>query len=100
MEVKKEKELTRVAESPEEVFERKSNEQKFTELKENIFEALYKKNPRWYDVITITYILGKPQKEVAENMGITLDVLHSTLYRAKQWIRKNYAEEYAHLSDV
>ncbi len=100
VDVKKEKELTRVAESPEEVFERKLNEQKFTELKENIFEALYKKNPRWYDVITITYILGKPQKEVAENMGITLDVLHSTLYRAKQWIRKNYAEEYAHLSDV
>lgn len=69
-------------------------------LKENIFEALYKKNSRWYDVITITYILGKPQKEVAENMGITLDVLHSTLYRAKKWIRKNYAEEYARLSGV
>ena len=74
VDVKKEKELTRVAESPEEVFERKLNEQKFTELKENIFEAFYKKNPRWYDVISITYILGKPQIVVAEYMGITLDV--------------------------
>lgn len=100
VDIKKESNLSGYAESPEDVFERKSNERKYMELKEDIFEALYEKNPRWYDVITITYILGKPQKEVAENMGITLDVLHSTLYRAKQWIRKNYAEEYAHLSNV
>lgn len=99
IDIQKKRELSEYAESPEDVFEKKLHERKYIELKENIFEALYEKNPRWYDVITITYILGKPQKEVAENMGMTLDVLHSTLYRAKQWIRKNYAEEYAHLSE-
>ena len=86
--------------SPEEVFVRKFKEREYTKLKVDIFEALYEKNPRWYDIITITYILGKPQKEVAENMGVSLDVLHSTLYRAKQWIRKNFAEEYTHLSEA
>lgn len=100
MDVKEEMELSESVESPEEVFARKYKEREYIRLKEDIFKALYEKNSRWYDVITITYILGKPQKEVAENMGMTLDVLHSTLYRAKQWIRKNYAEEYAHLSEV
>ena len=37
-----------------------SPQREYMKLKENIFEALYKKNSRWYDVITITYILGKP----------------------------------------
>ncbi len=98
--LKEELGLSEIAENPEEVFVRKLQERQTIELKENIFEALYEKNPRWYDIITITYILGKPQKEVAENMGMTLEVLHSTLYRAKKWIRKNYAEEYAHLNKV
>ena len=84
--------------NPEEFFERKIKNQQLVELKKGIFEALYEKNPRWYEAITITYVLEKPQKEVAENMEVTLDVLHSILYRAKKWIRENYAEEYAHLN--
>ena len=83
--------------NPEEFFERKIKNQQLVELKKGIFEALYEKNPRWYEAITITYVLEKPQKEVAENMEVTLDVLHSILYRAKKWIRENYAEEYAHI---
>lgn len=84
-------------ESPEEVFVRKIKEREFMELKEDIFAALYEKNPRWYDAITISYVLEKPQKEVAENMGVTLEVLHSMLYRARKWIKENYKDEYDHL---
>lgn len=86
-----------IEESSENVFVRKVEEQEFAKLKEDIFAALYEKNPRWYDAITITYILEKPQKEVAENMGISLEVLHSMLYRAKQWIRENYKDRYDRL---
>lgn len=100
MDIKEEIQLSESVESPEEVFVRKFKEREYTKLKVDIFEALYEKNPRWYEIITITYILGKPQKEIAENMGVTLDVLHSTLYRAKQWIRKNFAEEYTHLNEA
>ena len=39
------------------------------------------------------YLLEKPQKEVAREMGISLEVLHSMLYRAKKWIRKKLREE-------
>ena len=37
------------------------------------------------------------QKEVAEKMGISVDTLYSTLYRAKQWIKKYYEEQFHQL---
>ena len=90
--------LSKSVENPEEFYVRKMKNQQFAELEKGIFEALYEKNPRWYEAITITYVLEKPQNEVAENMEVTLEVLQAILYRAKKWIRKNYAEEYAHLN--
>lgn len=84
---------------PEEVFLRMVKEQGLVELKEDIFAALYAKNSRWYDAITISYVLEKPQKEVADNMGVSLKVLHSMLYRARQWIADNYREKYEHLRE-
>lgn len=95
-----EEDLTGIAESPEDVFMKKMKERQYMELKEEIFEALYAKSPRWYEAITVTYVLEKPQKEVAEKMGVTLEVLQAILYRARKWMRENYAEEYAHLDDA
>lgn len=69
------------------------------ELVANIFADLYHLNSRWYDALTITYFLGKPQKEVANCMDMKLEVLHSVLYRAKKWVRKNYEEQYNHLNE-
>lgn len=75
-------------------------DRKYHRFVEDIFSDLYRINERWYDAITITYLLEKPQKEVAEELGVSLDILHSMLYRAKQWIRKKYREEYDRLSDT
>lgn len=69
------------------------------DLKDTIFADLYEKNSRWYEAVTVSYTLDKPQKEVAEKMGIPLDTLHSTLYRAKQWIKKYYEEQFHQLDD-
>lgn len=88
-----------VVESPEDIFVKNTKERQFRELKEDIFAALYEKSERWYDAITITYILEKPQKEVAENMDVSLEVLQSILYRARRWIRERFAEEYAHANE-
>lgn len=68
--------------------------EEYKELAHSIFADLYHTNQRWYEAITITYLLEKPQKEVAEVMGINLETLHSMLYRAKKWIKKNYREKY------
>lgn len=87
-------------ESPEEDIIAILHHEEYRELVENIFDDLYRVNERWYDAVTITYLLEKPQKEVAENMGVSLDVLHSMLYRAKKWIQKKYKEEYDRLKGV
>lgn len=91
--------LSKRVESPEDICVRNSKERQFKDLKEDIFAALYEKSERWYDAVTITYILEKPQKEVAENMDISLEALQSILYRARQWIREKFAEEYAHANE-
>lgn len=71
----------------------------YRDLAKKIFTELYHFNPRWYEAVTITYFLEKPQKEVAEIMGVKIEVLHSILYRAKKWIKKNYEEQFEHLSE-
>lgn len=67
-------------------------------LGESIFAELLYVNERWYDALTITHILGKPEKEVAEIMGISYDNLRQNLSRARKWIRKHYEEKYDHLN--
>ena len=67
------------------------------ELHDTIFADLYEKNSRWYEAVTVSYTLDKPQKEVADKMGISVDTLYSTLYRAKQWIKKHYEEQFHQL---
>lgn len=63
------------------------------EYRYRILEELYKVNERWYQAITLVYCLGKKQQDVADEMGISLEVLHSVLYRAKKWIKKEYGAE-------
>ena len=86
--------------SLEDDFFTKLKDKEYHELAETIFSRLYEENPRWHEALTITYLLEKPQKEVAEIMGVSLSVLHSMLYRAKQWIKKNYEEEFERLNDA
>ena len=77
-------------EDPEDAMIRRLREKEYIGLADDIFAALYRKNVRWYDAITITYVLEKPQKEVAELIGMDLDSFHSMLYRARKWIKDNY----------
>ena len=50
-------------------------------------------NPSWYEAVTITYVLEKPQKEVAEIMGVKLETLHSMLYLSLIHIYTVYVTE-------
>ena len=84
-------------ESPEEDILSILQNEEYSKLTDCILEDLYRINTRWYDAVTITYVLEKPQREVAENMNVPLSVLHSMLYRAKKWIQNKYKEEYDRL---
>ena len=75
------------------LFENRAKE-KAEELEDSIFECLYKDHRIWYDAVTQVYCFGKSQQEAAEQLGIAVEVLNSRLYRARQWIRKNYENEY------
>ena len=50
-------------------------------------------NERWYEAMTMVYCLGRKQKDVADAMGISLDVLTALLYRARKWVKKNYSSD-------
>lgn len=80
--------------SAEESYMRKKQKHLAKNLRDKILENLYKEHAEWYEAIVLVYCLDKPQKKAADELGITLTVLHSRLYRAKQWIRKNYGEKY------
>ena len=82
----------------EDELEKRIQEKEYREFTDHIFEELYRINERWYEAVTMTYCLGKSQSEVAEIMGVSVEVLHSMLYRAKKWIRKNYEDQFELLS--
>ena len=71
--------------------------QERTEKKElcgRIMKHLGEENPAWRDALIQVYYMKRAQVEVAEELGIGVEVLHARLYRARQWIRKNYQKEY------
>lgn len=81
-------------ESLEEIIIRKEEKEIAWQLASNIMAALFIKNQRWYEVIFLVYYLEIPQEEVAREEGVAKDVISSRLYRAKQWIRQNFQEQY------
>ncbi len=63
----------------------------------SILERLSKENPSWCEALIEVYYWERPQAEVAEELGVSIEILHSRLYRARQWIRKHYKSEYENI---
>lgn len=84
--------------SVEETYLRDEQKKQAKELSQNILVRLQEENELWYEAVNLVYCLEKPQDQVAEELGISKDVLCSRLYRAKRWIRKNYEKEYAEVA--
>ncbi|WP_261808070.1 RNA polymerase sigma factor [Paenibacillus sp. N3.4] len=49
--------------------------------------------PNYQDVLTAYYIQHQSYQDIAETQGTTVKTVESKLYRAKQWLRKNWKEE-------
>ena len=80
--------------SVEDVYIREESAKLASGLANEILTRLYHKNKRWYELVMLAYYLDIPQEKIAEQMGVKIDVIYGRLYRAKQWIRSNYQEEY------
>lgn len=93
-------EMIGTQDSNETIFFDKLWKQDVLESTKIILNALYQKNKRWYDAVTLVYCMEKSQKNAAECMGISLESLQSMLYRARNWIKKNYRKEFDHIHDA
>lgn len=80
--------------SAEEEAMRREREKQVHDLHEKICMDLLEKNPRWYQAIDLVYHLEMPQAEVAAEMNMNLQSLHSMLHRVKEWLQKEYGVEY------
>ncbi len=80
--------------SVEDVFIREEEKELARKLGRDILIRLYDKNRNWYELVVMAYYFGIPQEEIAEQLGVNVDVIYSKLYRAKQWIRKNFQKKY------
>lgn len=92
--------ILETADSAEDIYMNAVEDQDYSVLHSQIFEALLGKNKRWYDAIMLVYYLEIPQARVAEEMGIRIEVLHSLLHRAKSWIKKEFGIEYHDMKQV
>lgn len=93
----KEEWVTSTDSSAEDEFMEKSLDLDRENLHSTIFAELMRKNARWYEAIYLVYYLELPQAVVAEKMGIRLEVLHSLLHRAREWIKRTFGVEYDEL---
>lgn len=80
--------------SVEDEYFRKEGKELARKLGNDILTRLYKKNIHWYELVVMSYYFDIPQEEIAKQKGVDVDVIYSKLYRAKQWIRKNFQKEY------
>ena len=82
----------------EEVLKR-NHEGDIIKLSDEIFFSMKEENERWYEAVSLVYGLEKSQKEAAKMMGITVPALNSMLYRARNWVNKNYGQQYKALKE-
>ncbi len=64
-----------------------------------ILAAVKAHNEEWYHILYSMFCLEKDHDDIADELGITKDVLYSRLYRAKHWIRKKYEKQFSEVED-
>jgi len=84
-------------EDPEEILLSEEHDKLIIELHNEIMDKLLKKNPRWYEAINLAYSYKMPQAEIAHTLGVSLEVVHSVLFRARKWIRRSFRKQYEKL---
>ena len=59
---------------------------------DTVLENLKEYNPSWYKLFEMVVIDGRSQEEAAERLGISIESLRSQLYRARQYLRRNFKD--------
>lgn len=85
-------------EDPEDKFFGTLHEKDEIEYACRILEALKAKKEKWYVIAVYAYCNEMPRQQIADSMDMSLDAVMSTLTRIKDWIRKNYKDEFDHIN--
>ncbi|MDO4453149.1 MAG: sigma-70 family RNA polymerase sigma factor [Eubacteriales bacterium] len=64
------------------------------ELSGEILRDLKRRNRSWYRIMYGVYIEGRSAEDVARSLGISTSKLYSKIYRAKNYIKDRYGEQY------
>lgn len=67
------------------------------DLLKQILYQLEERNKDWYDAVMDVCILNLSEKEVAEQRGISIELLRTRIYRGRQFLKKIFGEEYKDL---
>lgn len=88
-----------VDESMEERYIREEQIEVKSKLTKEILADLKENNKGWYDMIQMMFFEEKDHDEIADELGITKEVLYSRLYRAKGFIRKKYKVRFEEIDE-
>ena len=83
-----------LSDGPEAVYLEEYQSEELVCFANKILDELWKKNRQWYDLMTDTYVKGDSRIDIAKSKGIPLEALYSMAYRAKNWLRSRYENEY------
>lgn len=91
--------MEQLTESLEESYFQGQQRKRKAELSADILADLKDNHESWYEIVNMMFVQEKNHDEIAEELGISKDVLYSRFHRAKSWIRKNYGTEFEDISD-
>ena len=57
-----------------------------------VLEYLREEKPLWYQVVCMAYLEEKSNREIAEELGISSNLVSQWKRRASAWLRKVYEE--------
>ncbi len=67
------------------------------EFMERILSEVSRVNQMWYQVLVLVCVEGLSHQEAARELKISLPVLRARLFRARDYVRKHFGQEYKEL---
>lgn len=68
--------------------------QEKTEYQKLVLQRFKEKKPDHYDILVKVKVLGIPPAAVAEEYGISVNVVNNRILRAKRWLLKELSQDY------
>jgi len=63
------------------------------DFRNSVFDRLHKEYPLLYESLILVCVMEIPPKDAAKQLGVSSQVLHTRLHRARAWIHKHFKEE-------